>query len=98
MDENQMFNIANQADAETLCDYERAVPTKVCREIAGDHIGRPTSHPAVPSESSGKANFSEPRPIECPPGVAQLDKLMAQEDAEWRSPLARLLRQLGVGG
>src|SRR4030095_16795754 len=91
MDENKLFHISNQMDRETLSSFERNVPTSVCRSIAADHIGRSTSLPAVPSESSGRANFSEPLPIEAPPGVSICDAMMAQEDRLWRRDLkARL--------
>jgi hypothetical protein len=94
MDLNKLFHASNQMDRETLRSFEDGCPTKVCRDILGDHLGRSTSLPGVPSESSGHENFSEPRPLESPPGVAQLDKIMDHFDALDRRDLAMRLSGL----
>ncbi len=80
VDENRMFHIKNQADAETLREFERGVPTSVARDIVRDHLGKSTSLPMSGVASSGLPNFVEPKPLETPPGIAIVDQLMAQED------------------
>jgi hypothetical protein len=93
IDEDKMFHISNQMDRESLAAFERNVPTSVCRAIANDHVGKPTSFPATPSETPGKTNWVEPNPIEPPAGVAICDAMMAQQDRRWRRELAK---ELGV--
>jgi len=91
MNENEMFSAKNQADAETLRDYERAVPTSVARAIAADHIGRPVAFPTTPGVTPGHMNYSEPLPLAPPPGIKLMDKMMEVENALWRRDLAQRL-------
>lgn len=91
MDENKLFHARNQMDRETLRSFEEGVSTKVAREIAKDHISRPVAFPTTPSVTPGLPNYSEPLPLAPPQGIAQLDKIMAQEDRLWRRELANKL-------
>jgi hypothetical protein len=89
--EDKMFSAKNQADPSTLREYERAVPTKVVREIVGDHLGKPVAFPATPGETPGHMNYAEPTPLGPPPGIALMDKMMEVENALWRRDLAQRL-------
>jgi hypothetical protein len=91
--EDRMFHISQQLDADTIREFERNVPTSVCRSIASDHIGKPTSFPMVPSETRGRtgANFADEVPITPPPGIKIMDAMMAQDDRLWRRDLAQRL-------
>lgn len=94
MNENDMFSAKNQLDGPTLREYNKAVPPKVCREIVDDHLGKPTSFPTTPGETPGLMRFSDPVPLGPPPGIAVMDQMMAEQDRNWRSPLAVALRKL----
>jgi hypothetical protein len=89
--EDKMFHIKNQADRQTLQAFERAVPPKLAREIANDHLGKSVSFPSVPGDTPGRANWVEPNPITPPPGIALMDGMMKLEEALWRRELAQRL-------
>jgi hypothetical protein len=85
VDHTAQFTAKATMDAATLREFERGVPTSVCRDIAKDHLGRPTALPTIPSVTPGKpgSNWKE-TPITPPPGIAILDEMLAQEDRLWR--------------
>ena len=72
--EDRMFNAKNQMDRETLRDYERAVPTSVCRDVIKDHLGKPTSLPTVSGETPGFLNIVPFNEFPAPWGTTTHDR------------------------
>jgi hypothetical protein len=79
-------------------EMSKAVDDKLMREIVNDQrrgVSQPSSMIPEPPKGEPKPKGSgwvEPRPLESPPGVAILDKIMDQADAADRRRLEALER------
>src|SRR5262245_27569100 len=83
--------------ASVVAEMAAAVPTSVVRDIVKDlraGVPPPSSMVNQPAAAVQRGTgWQEPRPLESPPGQQYIDRLMAQEDRQWRAERAR---QLGV--
>src|SRR5262245_41104479 len=89
MDYTKQFTAKATMDRETLREYERVIDPRL---IAKDHLGKPTSLPAVHGQSPGTnaGNWTEPVSVKVP-GVDICDQLLDQQDALDRRDLKRRL-------
>jgi hypothetical protein len=90
MDENKLFHASRQMNPSDIREFDRNVPPSVARDIVKDNA-KSVHFPSTPGWSSGKPNYSEPKPLGPPPGIAVMDQMMAQEDRLWRRELANKL-------
>jgi hypothetical protein len=75
-----------------------AVDTKLVRDIVADNRGASRSASLIPGSKSGGESvrigtgWISPKPLEPPPGVKQLDRIMDAQDAADRRELAKRLK------
>jgi hypothetical protein len=88
----------------TLRDMVNAVPDRVMRDVVFRDARAPQSPGMIPSSqevsnvrgniAGGGTGYVDPRPLSNPPGVAQADKLMDEQDRRDRAELAQRLAAL----
>jgi hypothetical protein len=89
---------ANASMSPTMMrEMAKAVGSSLVRDVVRDGarpVGLPPAPSAMPTKSVGSAGWSEPRPLEPPPGIKLID---AQVDEQDRRDKVELVKKLGGG-